>query len=72
MEAQEANALIAAKIAAAQLLVNECCEISDKSGVSFYIDFGGYGTGATYNPPLKEDEEDTWYSSGWISSSSNC
>lgn len=72
---QEANKLIAENIAKAQKLIDECEEIADATDVSFHIEFGGYGSGASYTPrsPRAEGEED-WESSseGWLASSQSC
>lgn len=60
MEKQQANALIAEKMAQAAALVAECEHIADEAGVSFSCDLGGYGMGG-------------WYESGeWSASSQSC
>jgi hypothetical protein len=78
---QEANAVIATKIAQAATLIKECEAIADESGVYFSIEFGGYGSGASYTPKPKEAEKDEdWSSSsscyeetyGWQASSQSC
>lgn len=60
MDKQQANELIAQKIAQINELVNECTSIADEAGVDFSFDVAGYGMGG-------------WYESGeWQASSHSC
>lgn len=57
---QEANALIAEKMAQAEALVAECEQIATDANVSFSCDIGGFGMGG-------------WFESGeWMASSQSC
>lgn len=77
---QEANRLISQKIAQAEALVRECEELADQTGAYFHIEFGGYGSGATYTGRgPKEDwseSSEEWQESsseyGWLASSQSC
>lgn len=60
MDLQQANELIAEKMAQAAALVAECEAIADETGATFSCDLGGYGMGG-------------WYESGeWQASSHSC
>lgn len=76
-EQQDGLALIALKLASAEKLVDECKEIADELDMSFGIEFGGYGTGASYIPESKrheydEDPDSEVQTSGWYASSQSC
>lgn len=77
---QEASELIAERISQIEALTQECVKIANKYGVDFSFNpSGAYGMGGWYTAPKKsgeveedEDEDDSWYESGWQSSSSSC
>lgn len=88
MTQQEASALIAEKVRAAEQLIRECESIADKSGVGFSLSIA-YGMGGWYNPDPslrekvevaegeegEEDWEESWEESadyGWMASSQSC
>lgn len=76
-EQQDGLALIALKLKSAEKLVDECKEIADKLDVQFFIEFGGYGTGADYIPESQrheynENPESDVRQFGWLASSQTC
>lgn len=72
---QDGLALIALKLQSADKLIEECKDIADELNVQFDIEFGGYGTGATYIPDAQRHEY-TWNDNvaecGWNASSQSC
>jgi hypothetical protein len=56
LDKQEANKIIAEKIAQAEALIKECEVIADKTGVGFSWDLA-YGMGGWYNPDTSEARE---------------
>jgi hypothetical protein len=76
-EQKDGLALIELKLASAEKLVDECKDIADKLDMQFKIEFGGYGTGASYVPESQrheydEDPDSEVRTSGWYASSQSC
>lgn len=76
-EQKDGLALIALKLASAEKLVDECKEIAEKLDMKFDIEFGGYGTGASYIPEsirheYDGDEDSEVRTTGWYASSQSC
>lgn len=75
---QEATKKIADLIAEAQSLIWEAENIADEAGVSFSVNFGGYGMGGRYTGAAAVDEYDrSEYDLGeddgfWRGSSQSC
>jgi hypothetical protein len=74
-EQQDGLALIALKLRSADKLIEECKDIAEELNVQFDIEFGGYGTGATYIPDAQRHEwtfNTNVADTGWSASSQNC
>ena len=76
MSKEEANKLLADKLAEAKKLISECEDIADKHGLSFSSPVNEYGMGGHYYGKGPANEDGEWENSdsdyGWVSSSAQC